>query len=101
MVDIHNHVLFGVDDGAKSLDESLAMLKSAKEQGIDTVFATPHFYSFDTDIDSFKAKVENNFETLLEHIDTNEHPNVFLGFEVHYFNDIFKKNAQNVQKSKK
>ena len=52
MVDIQNHVLFGVDDGAKSIEESLAMLKSAKSQGIDTVFATPHFYSFNTDIES-------------------------------------------------
>ena len=90
MVDIHNHVLFGVDDGAKSIEESLAMLKSAKSQGIDTVFATPHFYSFNTDIESYKSKVENNFNILKNSAVGDEFPEVFLGYEVHYFNDIYK-----------
>ena len=90
MVDIHNHVLFGVDDGAKSLEESLAMLKIAKAQGIDTVFATPHFYSFDTDIVSYKAKVENNFKILKNSLNSDDFPQLFLGYEVHYFNDIYK-----------
>ena len=40
--DIHSHVLFGVDDGARGIDESMQMLKTARDEGIRTVFATPH-----------------------------------------------------------
>jgi len=42
MIDIHSHILNGVDDGAASLDESIAMLKEAAACGIDTIIATPH-----------------------------------------------------------
>ena len=44
-VDFHSHILPGVDDGAKSVDESIDMLLLEKEQGIDVVVATPHFYT--------------------------------------------------------
>lgn len=43
MIDIHSHILNGVDDGAKSLERSLEMLAKAKENGITTLFATPHY----------------------------------------------------------
>ncbi len=48
-VDIHTHVLPGVDDGAPDLDASLEMLRSAHESGTRTVVLTPHLYhrSFD------------------------------------------------------
>lgn len=42
MIDIHCHALYGVDDGAKDLEESLAMLKEAKGQGIQALVLTPH-----------------------------------------------------------
>jgi protein-tyrosine phosphatase len=43
MVDIHCHILPGVDDGPKAMDESLAMLRIAEADGIRTIVATPHF----------------------------------------------------------
>ena len=43
-VDFHSHILPGIDDGSKSVEESLAMLRMAGEQGIECVVATPHFY---------------------------------------------------------
>ncbi|MGE6257018.1 tyrosine-protein phosphatase [Heyndrickxia sporothermodurans] len=42
MIDIHCHILPGVDDGAKNLSESLAMARQAINEGIDTIIATPH-----------------------------------------------------------
>jgi len=42
MIDIHCHVLPGVDDGAKNLDMALAMLNIAAQDGIRTIIATPH-----------------------------------------------------------
>ncbi|MBB5173806.1 tyrosine-protein phosphatase [Texcoconibacillus texcoconensis] len=42
MIDIHCHILPELDDGAKSLSESIAMAKRAKEQGVEGIVATPH-----------------------------------------------------------
>lgn len=42
MIDIHCHILPGVDDGAKNLTESLEMARQAINEGIDTIIATPH-----------------------------------------------------------
>jgi protein-tyrosine phosphatase len=42
LVDIHSHILPGLDDGAQNLDETLAMLKLAAESGTTDIVATPH-----------------------------------------------------------
>ena len=43
MIDIHTHILPGVDDGAKDWDTCLEMLKRSAENGVEKVIATPHF----------------------------------------------------------
>ncbi len=43
IIDIHCHVLPCVDDGAQSMVASFKMLKSASEQGVSAVIATPHY----------------------------------------------------------
>ena len=43
MIDVHSHILPGVDDGAASMKESLQMLSIARRQGITDVFATSHY----------------------------------------------------------
>jgi protein-tyrosine phosphatase len=42
MVDLHCHILFGLDDGPKLLEDSLAMAEDAIADGITHVVATPH-----------------------------------------------------------
>lgn len=42
MIDIHTHVLPGVDDGSQSMEDSLELLAIAADSGVDTVVATPH-----------------------------------------------------------
>ena len=42
MIDLHCHILPGIDDGSKSTSESLVMAKLAFEDGIRTIVATPH-----------------------------------------------------------
>ncbi len=42
MIDIHAHILPGVDDGAKSVEDSIRMLKQAVDAGVNTICATPH-----------------------------------------------------------
>ena len=42
IVDLHMHVVPGIDDGSRSIEESLQMLKCAAEQGVTDVFCTSH-----------------------------------------------------------
>jgi len=42
MIDIHSHILPGIDDGAKTVEDSLEMAKLAVEEGVHTIIATPH-----------------------------------------------------------
>lgn len=44
MLDLHCHILPGIDDGAKDLDTALAMAQMAIDDGIDTIACTPHIY---------------------------------------------------------
>jgi len=42
MIDIHAHILPGLDDGARTLEESVEMCRIGYRDGIKTVVATPH-----------------------------------------------------------
>jgi len=42
MVDIHSHVVWGLDDGATDMEQSLAMLRAAADSGTTDIVATPH-----------------------------------------------------------
>lgn len=44
MTDLHTHILPGMDDGAKTVEMSLEMLRMERDQGVETVVLTPHFY---------------------------------------------------------
>ena len=54
--DIHSHLLFGVDDGAKNLEESLGLLAIAHQEGIRTLFVTPHY------------GIENGYAPSVDHV---------------------------------
>ncbi len=53
MIDWHSHILPGMDDGSRSVEESKALLQALAQQGVDTVVATPHFYADDEPIERF------------------------------------------------
>lgn len=42
MIDIHSHIVFGVDDGAQTLEESMSLIEEAYRQGVRTIVATSH-----------------------------------------------------------
>ena len=46
MIDIHMHLIPGVDDGAMDMEMALVMMIRAKEQGISQIIATPHSEAF-------------------------------------------------------
>jgi protein-tyrosine phosphatase len=88
-VDFHSHILPGVDDGSRSVEESLKMLCTEAQQGIGIVVATPHFYANHDTPERFlnrraaaweKLRVAMTEETAL--------PKVILGAEVYFFSGI-------------
>lgn len=42
MIDLHCHILAGIDDGAQTMEDSIEMARTAVNEGIDTIIATPH-----------------------------------------------------------
>ena len=45
VIDFHSHILPGIDDGSRNVETSIGMLRMCREQGVDIMIATPHFYS--------------------------------------------------------
>ena len=48
IIDVHSHILPGVDDGASDWDTSMQMLIKSAEEGVKQVIATPHYYPWRT-----------------------------------------------------
>lgn len=60
-VDYHSHILPGVDDGLKTVEESLSALELFEKQGVRTVWLTPHIME---DIPNSTADLKRKFEEL-------------------------------------
>ena len=43
MIDIHSHILPGIDDGSKTIEESIEILKQAEQNGVTDIILTPHY----------------------------------------------------------
>lgn len=59
MIDIHNHILVDVDDGPKSINEAIELLKQAKSEGVTDIVASPHHLHtrYSNDIQKVKMKL--------------------------------------------
>ena len=87
MIDWHSHVLPQMDDGSKSLEESLTLLNMLAKQGVSTVVATPHFYANDESLGSFLERRQQCYESLCAALPSDS-PNILLGAEVSYYSGI-------------
>ncbi|WP_320314497.1 tyrosine-protein phosphatase [Candidatus Cetobacterium colombiensis] len=80
MVDIHSHILFGVDDGPETLDESIEMIRKGMELGFREFYLTSHYGK-----GRFRNENYNeNFEILKEKCQ-----NLNLDIELHRGNEIY------------
>lgn len=62
MIDIHNHILFDIDDGAKTIEDSLHMCRDAYENGIERIVLTPHFFNYKKTDDFVEERNDRIFE---------------------------------------
>lgn len=83
-VDIHAHILPGVDDGASDWEEAGEMLNLAHEQGITHIIATPHYIS-GQDIGRLKELAKQLGEAAHS---LSERMTIGLGQEVQYFEEL-------------
>lgn len=65
---MHSHILWDMDDGAESLEESLSMTAIALKEGINTIVATPHCID-EQDLEAFAKKVGQRCESLQKALD--------------------------------
>lgn len=97
MIDFHAHILPKMDDGSKSAEESIAMLKIQAEQGIRCVVATPHFYAEHETPQDFLHRRKHSYQSLQQEIERQglqeQLPQIRLGAEVRYFEGISRSSA--------
>lgn len=104
MKDIHSHILYGIDDGSKSIDESIYLLKEMEKAGVEELILTPHY------IEDSKYNCNNNsknkiFEELKKEVKKeNINIKLYLGNEVYitprFIELLDKKEIQTLNNSK-
>lgn len=79
--DYHSHILPQCDHGSDSIETSVQQIQMAKTAGIETIYATPHFYPTHESVSSFLERREKTSEAL-KAVLTEEDPLIRLGAEV-------------------
>lgn len=90
MIDTHSHLLYGIDDGSKTIDQSIQIIKNLNLIGIKNIILTPHYIN-----GSSYASPKNNNEQLLiklkeKLIENKINTNLFLGNEIYIDEEIEK-----------
>ena len=88
MLDIHSHILPKFDDGSKSIEMTMEMLRMSKQQGVTTIVSTSHFYADSESPDSFRSRrvhARHKIEDAL----TGDEPEILYGAEILYYPGIF------------
>lgn len=89
VIDIHMHVVPNYDDGATNLDESIAMLKMAEEQGVTDVFCTSHNGYTLEDVESYKRHFALLKDRLFqENVNVNLHQGCEILTAGEYVDDV-------------
>ena len=85
-IDFHCHILPGMDfDGTDDIEESVAMCKTLKSQGVATICATPHFYPWRDNVDAFLERRAKTLEILKKNDNSID---IIPGAEVQIFQSL-------------
>ena len=78
MIDIHSHILPGIDDGAKNIKESLQIIEEAKQVGFTKIITTPHYIE-----DRFNVEEVERIELIKAICDREENIKIEIGNEIY------------------
>lgn len=82
MKDLHTHLLFGIDDGAKTIEETISILKKLEKSGVKELVFTPHYIN-GTKYNCNNKEKEEILEKVKEEIKKEEiNIKVYLGNEI-------------------
>lgn len=90
MIDIHSHIIFGVDDGPKTEEESLRLLQESYRQGVRGIIATSHRRKgmFETPEHIIEAHFLKT-QALAKQVSEDFH--IFYGAEIYFTEDVLAK----------
>ncbi len=83
-IDFHCHLLPGIDDGAKTIDDTLEIINTLKNNCFTSVVATPHFYYVEESVKDFIERRNESYEKVSKHTDFD----ISLSAEIAYMRDI-------------
>ena len=93
--DCHSHIIPKMDDGSKDIEMSFSMLEIMRQQGVQRVIATPHFYChLEKSVDAYLQKRQHQFEKMMAAGSPLQ--NILLGAEVAIEKDLC--NVPNIEK---
>lgn len=99
MIDIHSHILPGIDDGARTIDESIDVVQELASQGVTGIVATPHYIT-DTYFTSSKRDNEVLIGKLRQALlDAGVKMEIWLGNEIFIDRDIIELLRKNIVSS--
>ena len=82
MTDVHSHILFGIDDGSRTISESVELLKKLKSVGFNNVILTPHFILDSTYNSNYESNIKIYNELKERLLNENIDINIYLGNEI-------------------
>lgn len=89
MIDFHTHILPEMDDGSRSIDESIEMLRLSNKMGIDTMISTSHFYPDAETVDDYLKRRNEKYEMLKQATKgISDVPSIVIGAEVAFYSGM-------------
>lgn len=84
--DIHTHIIYDIDDGARNIEESIAMIKQDFDEGARGIIATPHY---DVERPTDASEIKEKLESIKERIEGQTYSvPLYAGHEVLYFDGM-------------
>lgn len=96
VIDFHSHILPKMDDGSRSSQMSLDMLRYIKDSGTDIVVATPHYSGNRETASHFVQRRDAAWRHLSKQIDHDECPIVLLGAEISFYSKLSEEPRENL-----
>ena len=94
MIDFHSHILPNIDDGSKSVEESINLVKEAAQAGFTGIVSTSHYLQgyYESDEQERKSLLTSIIDesTKLCREDIAQIPQLYLGSEIYITTDIIK-----------